>query len=125
MRRILFFLILSLLASGNVNAGCDDSLADGVDYTEEAEASIARLEENQLDQWPVCMAKTQSSLSDDPKKKNAPRGWRLQVRDVKVSNGAGFIVALTGKMMLMPGMPKEAAFNRIDIDSEGRISGLS
>ena len=99
--------------------------ADGVDYTQEAEASIARLEENQLDQWPVCMAKTQSSLSDDPKKKNAPRGWRLQVRDVKVSNGAGFIVALTGKMMLMPGMPKEAAFNRIDIDSEGRISGLS
>ena len=99
--------------------------ADGVDYTEEAEASISRLEENQLDQWPVCMAKTQSSLSDDPKKKNAPRGWRLQVRDVKVSNGAGFIVALTGKMMLMPGMPKEAAFNRIDIDSEGRISGLS
>ena len=99
--------------------------ADGVDYTEEAEASIARLEENQLDQWPVCMAKTQSSLSDDPKKKNAPRGWRLQVRDVKVSNGAGFIVALTGKMMLMPGMPKEAAFNCIDIDSEGRISGLS
>ena len=99
--------------------------ADGVDYTEEAEASIARLEENQLDHWPVCMAKTQSSLSDDPKKKNAPRGWRLQVRDVKVSNGAGFIVALTGKMMLMPGMPKEAAFNRIDIDSEGRISGLS
>ena len=99
--------------------------ADGVNYTEEAEASIARLEENQLDQWPVCMAKTQSSLSDDPKKKNAPRGWRLQVRDVKVSNGAGFIVALTGKMMLMPGMPKEAAFNRIDIDSEGRISGLS
>ena len=99
--------------------------ADGVDYMEEAEASIARLEENQLDQWPVCMAKTQSSLSDDPKKKNAPRGWRLQVRDVKVSNGAGFIVALTGKMMLMPGMPKEAAFNRIDIDSEGRISGLS
>ncbi|MEC8477897.1 MAG: formate--tetrahydrofolate ligase, partial [SAR324 cluster bacterium] len=99
--------------------------ADGVDYTEEAEASIARLEKNQLDRWPVCMAKTQSSLSDDPKKKNAPRGWRLQVRDVKVSNGAGFIVALTGKMMLMPGMPKEAAFNRIDIDSEGRISGLS
>ena len=67
--------------------------ADGVDYTEEAEASITRLEENQLDQWPVCMAKTQSSLSDDPKKKNAPRGWRLQVRDVKVSNGYGFIIA--------------------------------
>jgi formate--tetrahydrofolate ligase len=99
--------------------------ADGVDYTEEAEASINRLEENGLAEWPICMAKTQASLSDDPKKRNAPRGWRLQVRDVKVSNGAGFIVALTGKMMLMPGMPKESAVQRIDIDSEGRITGLS
>lgn len=83
------------------------------------------MEENGLAEWPICMAKTQASLSDDPKKRNAPRGWRLQVRDVKVSNGAGFIVALTGKMMLMPGMPKESAVQRIDIDSEGRITGLS
>ena len=99
--------------------------ADGVDFTEEAEASILRLEENGLADWPICMAKTQSSLSDDPKKRNAPRGWRLQVREVKVSNGAGFIVALTGKMMLMPGMPRESAVQRIDIDSEGHITGLS
>ena len=99
--------------------------ADGVDYTEEADASILRLQENELADWPICMAKTQASISDDPKKRNAPTGWRLQVRDVKVSNGAGFIVALTGKMMLMPGMPKQSAVQRIDIDSEGRITGLS
>ena len=99
--------------------------ADGVDYTEEADASIIRLQENGLANWPICMAKTQASLSDDPKKRNAPTGWRLQVRDVKVSNGAGFIVVLTGKMMLMPGMPKQSAVQRIDIDSKGRITGLS
>ena len=99
--------------------------ADGVDYTEEAEKSIQILEENGLADWPICMAKTQASLSDDPKKRNAPRGWRLQVRDVKVSNGAGFIVALTGKMMLMPGMPRESAVQKIDIDPNGRITGLS
>ena len=99
--------------------------ADGVDYTEEAEKSIKILEENGLADWPICMAKTQASLSDDPKKRNAPRAWRLQVRDVKVSNGAGFIVALTGKMMLMPGMPRESAVQMIDIDQNGRITGLS
>ena len=99
--------------------------ADGVDYTEEADASILRLQENGLSDWPICMAKTQASLSDDPKRRNAPTGRRLQVRDVKVSNGAGFIVALTGKMMLMPGMPKKSAVQRIDIDSEGHITGLS
>ena len=99
--------------------------ADGVDYTEEAEKSIKVLAENGLSDWPICMAKTQASLSDDPKKRNAPRGWRLQVRGVKVSNGAGFIVALTGKMMLMPGMPRESAVQKIDIDSNGRITGLS
>ena len=99
--------------------------ADGVDFSVEAEESIRLLEENGLSDLPICMAKTQSSLSDDPKKRNAPRGWRLQVRDLKVSNGAGFIVVMTGKMMLMPGMPRDAAFSRIDIDENGRISGLS
>jgi formate--tetrahydrofolate ligase len=99
--------------------------ADGVDFTPEAEAAITRLEQNDLSEWPICMAKTQSSLSDDPKKRNAPRGWRLQVREVKVSNGAGFIIAVTGKMMLMPGMPKQSAVNLIDIDESGRITGLS
>ena len=99
--------------------------ADGVDYTEEAENSIRILEENNLANLPICMAKTQSSLSDDPKKINAPTGWRLLVREVKVSNGAGFIVALTGKMMLMPGMPNQSAVQKIDIDSDGLITGLS
>lgn len=99
--------------------------ADGVDFSEDAKTSINLLEENKLDKLPICMAKTQSSLSDDPKKINAPTGWRLQVRDVKVSNGAGFIVALTGKMMLMPGMPSKSAVQKIDIDSNGLISGLS
>ena len=99
--------------------------ADGVDFSVEAEESIRLLEENGLSDLPICMAKTQSSLSDDPKKRNAPRGWRLQVRDLKVSNGAGFIVVMTGKMMLMPGMPRDAAFSRIDIDENGKISGLS
>ena len=99
--------------------------AYGVDFSVEAEESIRLLEENGLSDLPICMAKTQSSLSDDPKKRNAPRGWRLQVRDLKVSNGAGFIVVMTGKMMLMPGMPRDAAFSRIDIDENGRISGLS
>ena len=99
--------------------------ADGVDFTPEAEAAIVRLEQNDLSEWPICMAKTQASLSDDSKQRNAPRGWRLQVREVKVSNGAGFIIVVTGKMMLMPGMPKQSAVNLIDIDESGRISGLS
>ena len=99
--------------------------ANLLDFTEEAEISIQILEENNLANLPICMAKTQSSLSDDPKKINAPTGWRLQVREVKVSNGAGFIVALTGKMMLMPGMPSQSAVQKIDIDSDGFITGLS
>ncbi len=99
--------------------------ADGVDYLEAAEASIARLEKLGLDKVPVCMAKTQLSISDDPKKLGAPSGWRLTVRDVKVSNGAGFLVAVTGKMLLMPGMPKRPATERIGIDEDGNIFGLS
>ena len=99
--------------------------AEGVDYSEKAEESINILEKNGLANWPICMAKTQASLSDDPKKRNAPKGWRLSVSEVKVSNGAGFIVAMTGKMMLMPGMPRESAVQKIDIDSNGFIKGLS
>ena len=99
--------------------------AEGVDFAELALEQIGRLEENGLDQLPICMAKTQSSISDDKKRRNAPTGWRLQVREVKVSNGAGFIVVVTGWIMLMPGMPKESAVTRIDIDADGTISGLS
>ncbi len=99
--------------------------ADGVDYEPAAEASIARLERLKMASMPICMAKTQLSISDDAKKLAAPTGWRLTVRDVKVSNGAGFIVAITGKMMLMPGMPKNPATANIGIDEKGNVYGLS
>lgn len=73
---------------------------------------------------PVCMAKTQYSLSDDAKKLGAPEGFRITVRSVKVSAGAGFVVALTGDIMTMPGLPKRPAAEGIDVDEDGRITGL-
>ena len=73
---------------------------------------------------PVCMAKTQYSFSDDAKKLGAPRDFRITVRNVKVSAGAGFVVALTGDIMTMPGLPKVPAAERIDVDETGKISGL-
>ena len=99
--------------------------ADGVDYHPLAVENINRLERQGLNNLPVCMAKTQLSISDDPKKLGAPTNWRLTVREVKISNGAGYLVAITGKMLLMPGMPKKAAIERIGIDDEGNIYGLS
>lgn len=104
---------------------CEIYRAEGVDFSEKAEESIARIEALGLGQVPVCMAKTQLSISDDPKKLGAPEGWRLKVRDVKVSNGAGFLIALCGKMMLMPGMPKRPATANIGIDADGNVFGLS
>ena len=73
---------------------------------------------------PVCIAKTQYSFSDDPKLLGAPKGFRLQVRNVKVSAGAGFIVALTGEISTMPGLPKVPAAEKIDVDENGVITGL-
>jgi len=99
--------------------------ADGVDYDAVANDTIKRLEKLGFDKKPICMAKTQLSISDDPKKLGAPTAWRLTVRDLKVSNGAGFIIAITGKMMLMPGMPKQPATANIGIDASGEIYGLS
>jgi formate--tetrahydrofolate ligase len=99
--------------------------ADGVDWEGDAEAQLDALEENGFGDLPVCMAKTQLSISDDPKKKGAPRGWRLRVRGAKVSNGAGFVVVYTGKVLLMPGMPKAGAALNIGMDADGRIHGLS
>jgi len=77
-----------------------------------------------LDKVPVCMAKTQYSFSDDATLLGAPKGWRLTVRDVRISAGAGFIVALTGEIMTMPGLPPVPSAEKIDIDSTGKISGL-
>lgn len=98
--------------------------ADGVDYEPKAKKELERLESLGFTNMPVCMAKTQYSFSDDPKKLGAPENFRITVRSVKVSAGAGFVVALTGDIMTMPGLPKEPAACRIDVDETGRISGL-
>ncbi|MEE1043992.1 MAG: formate--tetrahydrofolate ligase [Olegusella sp.] len=98
--------------------------ADGVDFTTAATKQIAQLEEQGFTNMPVCMAKTQYSFSDDASKLGAPEGFRITVRNVKVSAGAGFIVALTGDIMTMPGLPKHPAAENIDITPEGKIVGL-
>ncbi len=98
--------------------------ADGADFAPAALKELAKLEEIGYGSLPVCMAKTQYSLSDDPLKKGCPSGFRITVRNAKVSAGAGFVVALTGEMMTMPGLPKVPAAESIDIASDGRISGL-
>ena len=98
--------------------------ADSVSYTSKANKKIAKLEELGLDKVPVCMAKTQYSLSDDPSLLGAPKGFGITVKDVNISNGAGFVVALTGDIMTMPGLPKVPAANNIDITDDGEITGL-
>jgi len=97
---------------------------DGADFTPAALKEIEKLERDGFGRLPVCMAKTQYSISDDPKKLGWPKGFRVTVRNVKVSAGAGFIVALTGEIMTMPGLPKVPAAEKIDVDSTGKISGL-
>ena len=97
---------------------------DGVDFLPAAAKEISKLEEMGFGHLPVCMAKTQYSLSDDPKKLGWPKNFRVTVRNVKVSAGAGFVVVLTGDIMTMPGLPKVPAAESIDVDSTGRISGL-
>ena len=97
---------------------------DGVTFAPAASKEIARLTALGYGDLPICMAKTQYSFSDDPAKLGAPEGFTVTVRNVKVSAGAGFIVALTGDIMTMPGLPKAPAAQRIDVDENGRISGL-
>ena len=98
--------------------------ADGVNYTPAANKMIAELEEANLDKMPICMAKTQYSLSDDPTKLGAPTGFKITVREIRVSAGAGFIVVLTGNVLTMPGLPKKPAAENMDIDINGKITGL-
>ena len=98
--------------------------ADGVTFTANAKKQLAQLEALGFGALPVCMAKTQYSFSDDASLLGAPRGFTVTVRNVKVSAGAGFIVALTGDIMTMPGLPKVPAAERIDVDENGKISGL-
>ncbi len=98
--------------------------ADGVDFAPAAAKELQRLTELGYGRLPVCMAKTQYSFSDDAAKLGAPEGFRITVRKVKVSAGAGFVVALTGDIMTMPGLPKVPAAEKIDVDENGVISGL-
>ncbi|MGN0688474.1 MAG: formate--tetrahydrofolate ligase [Oscillospiraceae bacterium] len=98
--------------------------ADGVTYTAAAEKAIKEIEKLGLDRVPVCCAKTQYSLSDDPTKLGFPKNFTITVSDVRVSNGAGFVVAYTGDIMTMPGLPKVPAANNIDVAEDGTISGL-
>lgn len=97
---------------------------DGTDFLPAALKEINKIEELGFGKLPVCMAKTQYSLSDDPKKLGWPKDFRITVRNVKVSAGAGFVVVLTGDIMTMPGLPKIPSAESIDVDSTGRISGL-
>jgi len=99
--------------------------ADGVSYDRRAEADIKLLERLGFGALPVCVAKTQNSLSDDPRLRGVPKGWRLTVNEVRLSAGAGFLVAVCGEVLLMPGLPSEPAAEGIDIDAEGRTVGLS
>lgn len=98
--------------------------ADGVTYTAAANRQILNLTKLGFDKMPVCMAKTQYSLSDDPSLLGRPSGFNITIREVNVSSGAGFIVALTGAVMTMPGLPKVPAANNMDIDRNGTIVGL-
>jgi formate--tetrahydrofolate ligase len=98
--------------------------ADSVTIFPSAQKQIDQFEKMRFDKIPVCMAKTQYSFSDNPSLHGAPKGWTLNVRDIKLSAGAGFIVALTGDIMTMPGLPPIPSAEKIDIDSTGKISGI-
>ena len=98
--------------------------ADGVELVGNAPKQLKQLEELGYDKLPICMAKTQYSFSDDPSLLGAPKGFKVSVRNLKISAGAGFIVALTGDIMTMPGLPKVPAAEKIDVDENGVITGL-
>ncbi|MGN0394439.1 MAG: formate--tetrahydrofolate ligase, partial [Coprococcus sp.] len=98
--------------------------ADAVTYSPEAERAIKKIEEMGFGKFPVCMAKNQYSLSDDPSKLGRPTGFDINIREVYVSAGAGFVVAITGTIMTMPGLPKVPAAERIDVTDDGIIKGL-
>ncbi len=99
--------------------------ADGIEMSERAKEKLARFERWGFGGLPVCIAKTQYSLSDDPKLMGAPKGWTLHVNDVALSAGAGFLVVISGAMMLMPGLPKASRALDIDVDENGEIIGMS
>ena len=99
--------------------------ADGVIYSPGVLKKLRKAEEEGFASYPVCVAKTQYSFSDDPKKTGAPENFSITIRDIKVSAGAGFVVAYAGEIMTMPGLPKVPAATKIDIQDDGTITGLS
>jgi formate--tetrahydrofolate ligase len=98
--------------------------ADGIELSERAQENLARFTRWGYGELPICIAKTQYSLSDDPKRLGAPRGWTLHVTDIALSAGAGFLVVISGAMMLMPGLPKTSRALGIDVDEDGEIVGV-
>ena len=98
--------------------------ADGVVYTDKALKDLKKIHDLGKDDLLICMAKTQASISDDPNKKGRPTGFKLTVREVRLSAGAGFIIPITGSIMTMPGLPKRPAACNIDVDASGKVSGL-
>ncbi len=116
---------LDMTIEEKLNAICTKIYhADGVQLTDNAKKQLKQLTELGFDKMPICMAKTQYSFSDDPTLLGAPKGFTVTVRNLKVSAGAGFIVALTGDIMTMPGLPKVPAAEKIDVDENGKITGL-
>ena len=99
--------------------------ADDIELDCAAARKLAEWQETAAARFPVCMAKTQSSFSTDPALLGAPTGFNIPIRDVRLSAGAGFVVAITGEIMTMPGLPKHPAAEHIDVDDEGKIVGLS
>jgi formate--tetrahydrofolate ligase len=97
---------------------------DGVIFAPKAAKEIKKIEEMGYGKLPICMAKTQYSLSDNPSLLGAPKGFTITVKEARVSAGAGFIVCMTGDIMTMPGLPKIPAAEKMDIDENGKISGL-
>ena len=95
-----------------------------IDISSTAKAKIKRLEALELDKLPICIAKTQYSLSDNASLLGRPTGFNIHVRDISISNGAGFIVVICGPIMRMPGLPRVPSAERIDVDDQGNIMGL-
>ena len=95
-----------------------------MEFTDKALEGINQIESINLDKLPICVAKTQYSLSDDPKKLGRPENFTITVREVRISNGAGFIVAITGTILTMPGLPKIPAAENVDILSDGTLTGI-
>ena len=98
--------------------------AEGVDYTARAREDLEKIKKLGLDKLPVCMAKTQMSLSDNPKLLGRPQDFRIVVREIEVAAGAGFVIPITGEIMRMPGLPAVPTAEKIDIDEQGNIMGL-